>query len=73
MAVYYRLRQDLIQRDDGYSTVAYGLDAVDDAGRILRSVPDLFLDRQRAMDLIALCNALELSLIHLDDVIEDIL
>ena len=73
MKVHYCLRRDVILREDGVLYIAYGLDAVDADGRILRSVPDLLLDRHRVMDLIDRCNALELSLIHLDDVIEDLL
>lgn len=73
MKVHYCLRRDVILREDGVLYIAYGLDAVDADGRILRSVPDLLLDRWRVMDLIDRCNALELSLIHLDDVIEDLL
>lgn len=73
MKVHYCLRRDVIRREDDVQYTAYGLDAVDSDGRILRSVPDLLLDRQRVMDLIDRCNALELSLIHLDDVIEDLL
>ena len=73
MKVHYCLRMDVILREDGVLYIAYGLDAVDADGRILRSVPDVLLDRQRVMDLIDRCNALELSLIHLDDVIEDLL
>lgn len=73
MKVHYCLRRDVIRREDGVLYIAYGLDAVDSDGRILRSVPDLLIDRRRVMDLIDRCNALELSLIHLDDVIEDLL
>ena len=51
----------------------YGIEAF--AGNRLRvaSVADVFFDKQAAEDFIELCNELKLSLVHLPDVIEDVL
>ena len=40
---------------------------------IIRSVADLTTDRERVSSLVDRCNRLALSLIHLDDIIEDFL
>ena len=39
----------------------------------LMNVPDLFLDEHKALEFADLCNEQQLELVHLSDVIEDIL
>ncbi len=56
-----------------YGIVAYA-DAEDDGTvTIISSVHDVTEDKQALSELVELCNHLGLSLLHLDDVIEDFL
>ncbi len=60
------------------SRVAYGVVAYSDSDEdgtitIVASVHDVTADKRALSNLVLLCNRLELSLIHLYDVIEDFL
>ena len=55
---------------------SYGINVyvhVNDRNMFLMNVPDLFLDEQKALEFADLCNEQQLELVHLSDVIEDIL
>ena len=56
-----------------YGIVAYANAEEDNTATIVASVHDVTSDKKALSELVALCNRLELSLIHLDDVIEDFL
>lgn len=73
MIYTYCLRTDKILGEDGILHIVYGIEAVNEEEVVLASFPDIFIDRIKALLLIELCNGLELSLIHLTEVIEDIL
>ena len=73
MEIVYRLRIDEIYDDEGELHTVYGVDACDGDGNILESISDIFLEREKAEGFIGLCNSLSLSLVHLYDVIEDVL
>ncbi len=73
MSYTYRLRTDIVEDEEGNSFTVYGIEAVDPAGQILESVPDLFFDRQEAEQFVKLCIEEELCLVHLMDVAEDVL
>lgn len=49
----------------------YGIDVIDSHGKTIRSVSNIFLSKEKAEKLIAVCNTLKLSLVHLNDVIYD--
>lgn len=53
--------------------IAYGICVTDEQGNLLKSVHDITCDAASLESLVVLCNRLELSLCHLDDVIEDFL
>ncbi len=60
------------------SRVSYGIAAYADAetdgsASVVASVRDVSPDKDRVLDLIKLCNQVELSPVHLFDVIEDFL
>ena len=69
----YRLRADTIYDEDVNSVIVYGMDAMCVSDKTLISFPDIFLDRLEAERFIYLCNAENLSLLHVTDVIEDYL
>ncbi len=56
-----------------YSIVAYADAEEDGTATVLRSVHDITSDREKLKALVAICNRLKLSTIHLQDVIEDFL
>lgn len=69
----YCVRTDKILDECGIPYTVYGIDAINDRNDLLVSVPDIFFDSQKATAFVSLCNRLEVSLVHLSDVIEDIL
>ena len=70
--VNYRMIAERRQDVDVGTYMAYGI-ALFDGERPLRYIPDVFLQREKAQELVACCNRLALDPIHLDDVIEDML
>ena len=73
MQVKYTLRTDIVTDEDTNKHTVYGVDALDRYENVLESVADIFFDKQKAEEFIKLCNEEKLELIHLQDVIEDIL
>lgn len=74
MGYLYRLRSDVITDDDGVEVIVYGVDVFDRAtDKVLKSIPDIFVDCVTAKAFIELCNSEKLNLVHMEDVIEDAL
>ena len=69
----YYLRTDEIFDEQGEKHTVYGIDAVDENGSVEKSVKDVFFEFERAKKFIDTCNRLDLSIVHLMDVVEDIL
>lgn len=70
MKYTYMVRVDIIHDEDNCAHTVYGIDLFADK-EIVQSLPDIFFERQKAKELVALCNALDLSPLHLIDVAED--
>lgn len=66
----YELGND---RRTAYGIVAYANADEDGTATIVSGVYDITDDREELEKLVALCNDLELSVIHLKDVVEDFL
>ena len=73
MSYIYQVNETTVTNEDGIKRTVYGIDAVDKYGNILSSYTDIFFDKTKAEKFVALCNNCELELIHLPDVIEDII
>lgn len=73
MQVKYTLRTDIVTDEDNNKHTVYGVDALDRFENVLESVADIFFDKLKAEEFIKLCNEEKLELIHLQDVIEDVL
>lgn len=73
MEITYRLRTDNVSDEEGVLHTVYGIDAFAPNKNRVASVADVFFDKQKAEDFIESCNVLKLSLVHLPDVIEDVL
>ena len=56
-----------------YRIVAYVDADVDGTATIIASIRDVTPNREKIDNLVELCNRLELSVVHLEDVVEDIL
>lgn len=56
-----------------YGIAAYSNSEIDGTATIIASVQDISEDREKLSRLVQTCNCLELSVIHLRDVIEDFL
>ena len=56
-----------------YGIAAYADSTEDDTATIVASVHDVTTDKQALAELASLCNRLEISTIHLMDVVEDFL
>ena len=69
----YQLRKDSISDEDGKPHLVYGIDILSSSGKILKSIPDIFLNEKEAKKFVTLCNSEELDIIHVYDVIEDVL
>ena len=73
MQVIYKLRIDTVTDENNRKHTVYGITALDSFENVLKTFEDIFFDKQKAEKFIALCNYEKLELIHLQDVIEDIL
>lgn len=73
MQVKYTLRTDILTDEDNNKHTVYGVDALDRFENVLESVADIFFDKLKAEEFIKLCNEEKLELMHLQDVIEDVL
>lgn len=63
---------------NGHKRISYGIAVYADADidgtvTVIATVNDITSDKQKLEELVQKCNCLELSLIHLNDVIEDFL
>ena len=73
MSHYYHLRKDSVCDVEGNQYFVYGIDVSNHTGEIILSFPDIFFDIQKAEDFVHLCNESDLELIHLPEIIENIL
>ncbi len=73
MTCLYKLTTDFVYDEENKKHVTYGIAAVDAFGRVIKSFSDVFFDKAKAEHLVTLCNREKLSLIHLEDVVEDAL
>ena len=63
----YKLRIDIAEDDGGGKHIVYGVDCY----CCVRSVPDVFTDKEKTRTLVELLNVFQPDPIHLDDIIQD--
>jgi len=73
MKITYDLRTENVYDEDGALHTVYGIEAFTNKKAKVTSIADVFFDKQKAEEFIKLCNDLKLSLVHLPDVMEDVL
>lgn len=54
-----------------YGIAAYSNENSDSTATIIACIHDITTDKQKLLDLINTCNRLQLSTVHLNDIIED--
>ena len=73
MKVKYILRTDTVTDEENNEFTVYGITAIDILGNMLKSYEDIFFSKEKAKKFVKLCNKEKLELIHLQDVVEDVL
>ena len=71
--IKYTLRTDVVEDEEKTEFIVYGITAINDNRLTLDTFPDIFFDKQKAINFVNLCNSEKLELIHLKDVVEDAL
>ncbi len=69
----YTLKTDKIHSEENKLFLVYGIIAADSEKQVISSIADIFCDKIKAERFINLCNSRQLSVIHLNDVINDML
>ncbi|MBQ7875623.1 MAG: hypothetical protein IJ306_10815 [Oscillospiraceae bacterium] len=72
LLMHYKMKNGKVFDEEGRTHEIFGIEAVGENGKILSEFPDIFSDRAEAECFAALCNEKALSLIHLKDVLEDV-
>ena len=57
----------------GAARITYGIVAVTENGKTITSIRDISCNREKAQAFVDLCNTLGLSLLHIDDAVDDFL
>lgn len=74
MGYTYKLREDVIENEDGQSFQVYGVTVSNNvSGETEETYPDIFFDKTQAESFVTFCNSEELDISRLPDAIEDIL
>ncbi len=69
----YRIREDDLYDEQGRMWTVYGIEAIDGRGDILACFADLFFDRGSAWAFVCLCNEQQVELLHLPEIIDNVL
>ena len=67
MCDIYRMKEGILQDEQGIARKVYGIEAVDEAGNILFSFPDIFFDLEKAKAFVHMCNDQQVELVHILD------
>ncbi len=71
MVYKYALTENIAYDEDNNPHSIYGIKAINSNGETIKAYSDVFFDREEAEQFVRRCNDGELSLIHLQDVVED--
>lgn len=69
----YALKTDKIHSEENKLFIVYGIIAADSEKQVISFIADIFCDKIKAERFIDLCNRGQLSILHLNDVINDVL
>lgn len=68
-----QITKGIIKDENRKEDYAYGIKAVADSGEIYEIYEDIYATEKEAQQLVDLCNKNQVSLLHMKDVIEDML
>ena len=69
----YQLLTETIDIGDGMARITYGIVAVTENGKTITSIRDISCNQKKAQAFVDICNSLDLSLLHIDDAVDDFL
>ncbi len=70
--VRYVLNSATLRLSEDTVVDTYGLDIIRDGAKV-KSYYDIFLDRKKVEELVKMCNELDVSPLHIPEILEDIL
>ncbi len=73
MNFIYHLREDVVIDSINQKRSVYGIEVLDSSHAVIKSIPNVFSDKDRAEAAVALFNNENLSPEHLEDAIDDML
>ena len=68
----YQLLTETID-DNGMARKTYGIAAITQDGETITSIRDISCNREKVQAFVDICNSLGLSLLHIDDAVDDFL
>lgn len=71
MNVKYILHSSAVIDEENNRYSVYGITAINKKEKILKTISDIFFDKDKAKDFINLCNNEKIELIHIEDIVED--
>lgn len=71
--IHYKLNRGSFDHAELGAYVSYGLTAYDENEQLLQTISDISTSEQAVSALVSLCNKLQVSLIHMDDIVADFL
>ncbi len=69
----YKVIEGIVYDEENNAYKVYGISASNEKGEVIKSYDDVFFEEEEAIKLVKACNDGKLSVIHLEDVIEDAL
>lgn len=70
----FTVREDTVLFEEDNTYIAYGIDIWEERENTrycVKTISDVFLCREKAEKFVKFCNENDISLIHIDDIIED--
>ena len=64
------MRSDLLVSEDNIKYRSYGIDVFEE-NKLIRTVKDISLNKKSVDELVDKCNDLKVSILHIEDVIQD--
>ncbi len=72
----FTVREDKLSIEEEDSKIVYGIDIWQEKENIrycVKSIPDIFFVPKEAEDFVAFCQDNDVRLVHIDDIIEDLI
>lgn len=73
MKYYYSIRTDTVRDEADNVWTVYGITIADENGAVIKTIPDVFLNKAQVEEFVNLCNKLQLAPVHIMDAIDNAL